>query len=118
MEFLGVVGFDGLRSTIHSYHFVCHKDWTLQEPEDYVLSMFHLFMTTWQPYYSKDMSLVTFGAVMSMGRKLGRMEEPEYWQRKGAEHAFDYSKGEGVVFRLGVRQRGGVPYSKLLHFSW
>jgi hypothetical protein len=118
MEFLGVVGFDGLRSTIHSYHFVCHKDWTLQEPEDCVLSMFHLFMTTWQPYYSKDMSLVTFGAVMSMGRKLGRMEEPEYWQRKGAEHAFDYSKGEGVVFRLGVRQRGGVPYSKLLHFSW
>jgi hypothetical protein len=99
MKFLGVVGFDGFGGAIRSYHFVCHRDWTLQEPEDCVLNMFHVFMTTWQPCYSMGTSQVIFGTVMNLGRKLVGMEEHGYWQRKGCE----------ACIRLFQRRGSGFP---------
>ena len=78
-----MVGFDGFGGSIWSYNLVYHEDWTLQEPEDCVLNMFHLFMTTWQSCYNNGISQVTFGTVMSLGCKLVGMEEHGYWQRKG-----------------------------------
>jgi hypothetical protein len=70
----------------------------LQGLEDCVLKMSQLFMKIWQAFYNEGMSQVTFGIVMSLGRKLEGMEEHWFWPRRRFELCIPLFRRRGSGF--------------------